>query len=209
MSKALDLPQLYLITPADLDLTTFPDRLAACLDVADISCVRLTLATRDEGRVSKVADALREVTHSRDVAIVIDSHIQMVERLGLDGVHLNDGSRSVKASRKELGSDAIVGSYCGNSAHDGMTAGELGADYISFGPVGTTSLGTGETAPLDLFEWWSQMIEVPMVAEGALDVDLIRALTPYTDFFGIGEEIWNQNDASGTLKALVSAMHEA
>ena len=209
MSKAPDLPQLYLITPPDLDLSTFPERLAACLDVADISCVRLTMASTDEARISKAADALRDVTHARDVAIVIDSHIQMVERLGLDGVHLKDGSRSVKAARKDLGADAIIGTFCGNSAHDGMTAGELGADYVSFGPVGTTSLGTGAIAPLDLFEWWSQMIEVPMVAEGALDVDLIRTLTPHTDFFGIGDEIWNQDDATAALKTLVSAMHKA
>ena len=209
MSKAPDLPQLYLITPPDLDLSTFPERLAACLDVADISCVRLTMASTDEARILKAADALREVTHARDVAFVIDSHIQMVERLGLDGVHLKDGSRSVKAARKDLGADAIIGTFCGNSAHDGMTAGELGADYVSFGPVGTTSLGTGAIAPLDLFEWWSQMIEVPMVAEGALDVDLIRTLTPHTDFFGIGDEIWNQDDATAALKTLVSAMHKA
>lgn len=209
MSKSPDLPQFYLITPADLDLATFPDRLAACLDVADISCVRLTLATTDEMRISKAADALREVTHARDVAFVIDSHIQMVERLGLDGVHLTDGSRSVKASRKDLGADAIIGTFCGNSAHDGMTAGELGADYVSFGPVGTTSLGSGAIAPLDLFEWWSQMIEVPMVAEGALDVALVTSLTPYVDFLGFGDEIWNNDDAAVALKALVSAMHNA
>lgn len=209
MSKTPDLPQLYLITPPDLDLVTFPDRLAACLDAVDISCVRLSLASRDETRISKAADVLREVTHARDVAFVIDSHIQLVDRLGLDGVHLTDGARSVKTSRKDLGADAIIGTFCGNSAHDGMTAGELGADYVSFGPVGTTSLGTGAIAPLDLFEWWSQMIEVPMVAEGALDVDLIRALTAHTDFFGIGDEIWGQDDAAAALKTLVSAMHEA
>jgi len=200
-------PQLYLITPPDLELATFPDRLAACLDVADISCVRLTLATTDEARIAKAADALREIAHARDVAIVIDSHIQMVERLGLDGVHLKDGSRSIKAARKELGADAIIGTFCGNSAHDGMTAGELGADYVSFGPAGLTSLGNGAIAPFDLFEWWSQMIEVPQVAEGALDVDLIRQLTPYTDFFGIGDEIWAQEDATAALKTLIAAMN--
>jgi thiamine-phosphate pyrophosphorylase len=206
MSDA-DKPQLYLITPPDLEMATFPDRLAACLDVAYISCVRLRLATTDEARIAKAADALREIAHARDVAIVIDSHIQMVERLGLDGVHLKDGSRSIKATRKELGADAIIGTFCGNSAHDGMTAGELGADYVSFGPAGLTSLGNGAIAPFDLFEWWSQMIEVPQVAEGALDVDLIRQLTPYTDFFGIGDEIWAQEDATAALKTLIAAMN--
>ena len=37
-------------------------------------------------------------------------------------------------------SDAIVGAFCGTSRHDGMTAGEMGADYVSFGPVAAVSL---------------------------------------------------------------------
>jgi thiamine-phosphate pyrophosphorylase len=67
-------------------------------------------------------------------------------------------------------------------------------------------LFSGETAPLDLFQWWSQMIEVPVVAEGSLDVDLIRQLTPYTDFFGIGDEIWTNDDPVAALRTLVAAM---
>ena len=206
MSDTPDLPQLYLITPADFDLSTYPDQLAACLDSADVSCVRLALASRDEDRIAKAADALREVTHARDVALVIDSHIQLVERLGLDGVHLVDGSRSVRKVRKDLGDDAIVGAFCSNSTHDGMTAGELNADYISFGPVGQTGLGDGTTAPVDLFEWWSQMIEVPVVAEGALTLDLIRQIAPHTDFFGIADEIWAQDNPVSALADLIAAM---
>ena len=206
MTDAADLPQLYLITPTDFELSTYPDILGSVLDSQDIACVRLTLATRDEDRIARAADALRSVTMERDVALVIDTHMMLVERLGLDGVHLTDAARSVKKMRKELGEDAIIGAFCGNSSHDGMTAGELGADYVSFGPVGNSPLFSGETAPLDLFQWWSQMIEVPVVAEGSLDVDLIRQLTPYTDFFGIGDEIWTSDDPVAALRTLVAAM---
>ena len=206
MTDAADLPQLYLITPTDFELSTYPDILGSVLDAHEIACVRLTLATRDEDRIARAADALRSVTMERDVALVIDTHMMLVERLGLDGVHLTDAARSVKKMRKELGEDAIIGAFCGNSSHDGMTAGELGTDYVSFGPVGKSPLFSGETAPLDLFQWWSQMIEVPVVAEGSLDVDLIRQLTPYTDFFGIGDEIWASDDPVAALRTLVAAM---
>ncbi len=202
----VDLPQLYLITPAEIELMTYPDILAACLDSADISCVRLALGTKDEDVIARTADALREVTHARDVALVIDTHIQLVDRLGLDGVHLTDGARSVKKVRKDLGEDAIVGSFCGNSRHDGMTAGELGVDYVAFGPCGQTSLGDGSQAELELFEWWSMMIEVPVVAEGALTKELITKISPHTDFFGIGNEIWSAEDPVGAFADLRSAI---
>ena len=206
MSDAADAPQLYLITPADFDLLDFPGRLAACLDATEVACVRLSLGTRDEDRIARAADALREVTHARDVALVIDSHMRLVERLGLDGVHLTDGARSVRQVRKDLGEDAIVGAFCGTSRHDGMTAGELGADYVSFGPVGATALGDGHQAQPELFEWWSQMIEVPVVAEGALDLERVGSLAPHTDFFGIGDEIWATEDAVAALGAFRRAM---
>ncbi|NNE86787.1 MAG: thiamine phosphate synthase [Silicimonas sp.] len=203
---AEDRPQLYLLTPPDLELSTFPDRLARVLDAHDIACLRLAMASRDESAITRAADALREVAHARDVALVIEAHIGLVEKLGLDGVHLNDGARSVRKVRETLSGDAIVGAFAGASKHDGMTAGEAGADYVAFGPVGASSLGDGTIAEPELFAWWSEAIEVPIVAEGNLDEDLIRTLAPITDFFGIGDEIWREEDAVAALTRLIAAM---
>lgn len=206
MTEDADLPQIYLITPTEIDLDTFPDRLAACLDAEHVACVRLSLATRDEDRIGRTADAIRAVTSERDVALVIERHVALVARHGLDGVHLLDGARSVRAVRKDLGEDAIIGTFCGQSRHDGMTAAELNADYVSFGPVGETALDDGSRATLDLFDWWSQMIEIPVVAEGALDLELIRAVSPHVDFFALGDEIWRNDDAVAALRLLMAAM---
>ncbi len=199
-------PQIYLITPPTIALSTFPDQLGCVLDGADVACIRLALAGSDEDMISRAADACREVAHARDVAIVISNHVLLAQRLGLDGVHLDDGSRSIRAARKELGADAIVGSFCGASSHDGMSAGENGADYVAFGPVGSATLGDGTLAEKDLFQWWSEMIEVPVVAEGGLTPDLVRDLAPCTDFFGIGDEIWSQDNPLDALNSLIAAM---
>jgi thiamine-phosphate pyrophosphorylase len=199
-------PQIYLITPPTFDLAVFPQRLASVLDGTEIACIRLALATRNEDNLARAADALREVAHARDVALVIENHVLLVERLGLDGVHLTDGARSVRKLRKDLGNDAIVGAFCGTTRHDGISAAEAGADYVAFGPVGETPLGDGSRAELDLFSWWSEMIEVPVVAEGALTLELVEKLGPVTDFFGIGEEIWAADDADAALRALLAPL---
>lgn len=199
-------PQIYLLTPPEFELSAFPARLDEVLDSHAVACLRLSLATRDEDRIARAADAVREVAHAHDVALVIDSHVGLVERLGLDGVHLTDGARSVRKVRKDLGTDAIVGAFCGASKHDGMNAGEAGADYIAFGPVGQTTLGDGTIADFELFEWWSQMIELPVVAEGALDEETVARLAPVTDFFAIGEEIWREDDAVAALTRLAARM---
>ena len=197
-------PQIYLISPPEFDLMTFPEQLAAVLDARDVACVRLALASHDEDRICRAADALREVTTPREVALVIDRHFLLAERLGLDGVHLDDGARSVRKARKALGSDAIVGAYAGASRHEGMNAGEAGSDYVAFGPIGASALEDGETADFEIFEWWSQMIEIPCVAEGGLTQELVTKLAPVTDFFGIGTEIWDSEDPVAALAALTS-----
>ncbi|MBZ4021613.1 thiamine phosphate synthase [Rhodobacter sp. TJ_12] len=203
---AEDRPQIYLLTPPTFDLETFPPLLAQVMGAHDVACLRLALASRDEDAVLRAADAVREVAHAADVALVIENHVGLVERLGLDGVHLTDAARSVRAARKELGGEAIVGAFCAASKHEGMTAGEAGADYVCFGPVGETGLGTGARPERELFEWWSEMIEVPVVAEGALTADLVRAYAPVTDFFAVGEEIWRTDNPVGALGQLIAAM---
>ncbi|OOY28586.1 MAG: thiamine phosphate synthase [Rhodobacteraceae bacterium] len=203
---AEDRPQIYLITPPAFDAAEFAPKLASVLDAHEVACIRLALASRDEYEIGRAADALREVSHARDVALVIETHLGLVERHGLDGVHFTDGARQIRAARKALGQDAIVGSHCGASRHEGMNAGEAGADYVCFGPVGETTLGTGTRAEHDLFQWWSEMIEVPVVAEGALNEALIAEFAPVTDWFALGEEIWREEDPSGALGRLIAAM---
>ncbi|MBN2629577.1 MAG: thiamine phosphate synthase [Rhodobacteraceae bacterium] len=201
-----DRPQITLITPPSFDLDVFPARLARVMDTVEVACLRIALASRDEDNLLRAGDVLRELSHARDVAVVIDAHLLLVERLGLDGVHLTDGARSIRKARKDLGNDAIVGAYCGATRHEGISAGEAGADYVAFGPIGASPLGTGTQADFELFEWWSEMIEVPVIAEGALTVELVERFGPVTDFFGIGPEIWGAEDAGAALKALLAPL---
>ena len=201
-----DTPQIYLITPQEFELSSFPGTLSRILDAVDVACIRLSLSTTDEDRIAKSADQIRTVAHERDIPVLLETHFRMVERLGLDGVHLTDGSRNVRAVRKDLPDEAVLGTYCGTSKHDGMTAGEIGADYIAFGPMRDTGLGDGTIADFDTFEWWSEMIELPVVAEGALSRDIIEAHASVSDFFAIGDEIWRSDDPLRALQDITAPL---
>jgi len=197
-----DAPQTYLISPPDPDPASFAHVLARLLDAEPVACFRLTMPGAGESDLRRAADSLRDVAHVRDVPLVIDTHYRLVEPLGLDGVHLPDGGRELRRVRAALGAEAIVGAHCGASRHAGLSAGEAGADYIAFGPVAETALGSGVVAHGDLFAWWSEMIELPVVAEGGLTPALVERLAPVADFFAIGPEIWGADDPLAALRQL-------
>jgi len=196
-----DAPQLYLMTPAGAQASALGPMLAEVMDRVAPACLRIR-GGAEEDELGRLADMAREIAHARDVAVVIDDHVKLALRHGLDGVHLTDGAKAVRYARKELGDDAIVGAFCGASRHEGMNAAEAGADYVAFGPVGDSALYRGEPAALELFQWWSEMIEVPVVAEGAITRELLTQLTPVTDFIALGPEIWAQDDPAATLALL-------
>jgi thiamine-phosphate pyrophosphorylase len=197
-------PRLYLIAPpapAEADLRA----LAGLLDGFDVACVRLAPAATAEAEIRRAADALRALCHPREVNLVIADHFRLVEPLGLDGVHLSDGARQVREARRVLGRDAIVGAHARASRHEGMTAAEIGADYVSFGPVAPTALGDGTIAPLDLFQWWSETIETPVVAEGGITPDLAAELGEAADFLALGDELWSHPDGPHAALAAIVA----
>jgi len=195
-------PQIYLITPAKFDLATFSETLQRVLDAREIGCVRLDMPGAEASDIAQAADLLRDICHQRDVAIVIADHFRMVGVHGLDGVHLTD-PRAVRDVRRDLGADAIIGAFCGSSRHVGMHAGEGGADYITFGPTSPDPLlGDGSVVEHDLFEWWSKVVEVPVIAEGGLTPEQVTALTPLVDFIAVGREIWSAEDPIAAMQAL-------
>ncbi len=167
-------PQLCLITPAEIDLDTFCDALSAVLDAVDTARLRLSLATRDEDRSRGQPMRCAWSRMTATFPVVIESHVQIAERHGLDGVHLTDGARSVRTARKVLWHRRSSGRIAARFRHEGINAGEAGADYVAFGPVGSVALGPGERADRDLFDWWSAMIEVPVIAEGGLTAELVE-----------------------------------
>lgn len=201
-----DAASIYLATPEVFDPAELAPRLDAALATGHVACVRLTLASAEEAVWRAAADRLREVTEAHDVALVISGHYRLVAPLGLDGVHLPDGRTPLRTVREELGSERIVGAFAGASRHQGLVLAEAGADYVSFGPIGDPgTLGDGARAEQDLFEWWAEVIETPLVAEGAVGREEAARLAGLADFIVPEPGIWDEPDIAEALRSYAAA----
>lgn len=199
-------PPIYLVTPEDADPAELVPLLEAALDTGVVACVRLSLASGDEEVWKRAADRVRAVTEPRDVALIVRDHFRLARAEALDGVHLSDGRVPLRRVRGELGPDRIIGGFGGPERHQGMVLAEAGADYVSLGPVGDAgALGDGTLAGRELFEWWSEMIETPVVAEGGVSLEHAAALKGLADFIVPDPAVWQEPDFAAAVKAYAEA----
>jgi thiamine-phosphate pyrophosphorylase len=202
-------PLLCLVTPVAAEPAQLPRRVALVLDAAPPgwtwACLRLATAGMAEDAIRAAATALRPLAEARGLGFFIESHWRLVRPLGFDGVHLPDGSRSLREARRELGEAAEIGAFCGVSRHAGLVAAEIGADYVAFGPFGERGgLGDGRRAGTDLVEWWAETIETPVIAEGGLAPEAVAALGSAPEFLALGAELWDHPAGPATaLRALL------
>lgn len=184
--------RLYLVTPPKLT-PAFPATLAAALDAGDVACVQLRLKDADDQIVIRAAEALGEVCRRRDVAFLLNDRPDLAKRAGADGVHVGQQDAPLREARDLLGPDAIIGVTCHDSRHLALTAAEDGADYVAFGaffPTGTKDAPT--QAPVDLLQWWSELIEVPCVAIGGITAQNCAPLVEAgADFLAVSSGVWD------------------
>ncbi|MCI4661523.1 MAG: thiamine phosphate synthase [Neomegalonema sp.] len=199
--------QLYLTTPFMFEPRRFADDLSAALDAGPVACVRLRLRGASEDELKFAIETLRPICHSREVALIIADYYKLAAQTGLDGVHFEEAAPDIEEARKALGPDASIGASCGTSRHRGMSLGERGTDYVSFGPVrAPANLHNGELATRSLFEWWQAMIEIPVVAEGGITPDVAAELVGAADFVASCRAVWQHPE--GPAQA-IRAFHEA
>jgi thiamine-phosphate pyrophosphorylase len=198
---------LYLVTPASIDLPTFPDLLAAALDAGDVAAVQLRLKDVPDDALRRAIDALRPVTQSRGVAFIMNDRPDLAVAHGCDGAHVGQTDTPALVARKLLG-ELTLGVTCHDSRDLAITAGEQSADYVAFGAFfPTTSKDASTRADPEILRWWSELMEPPCVAIGGITAANCAPLVEAgADFLAVIGAVWNFPDGPA---AGVRAMNAA
>ena len=191
--------RLYLITPPAIDLSSFPDRLAAALDAGDVAAVQLRLKDVDERAVVRATDLLRPIVQSRDVAFLVNDRPDLAVAHGCDGAHVGQDDMTASEARAVLG-DLTLGVTCHASRDLAFAAGEAGADYVAFGAFFPTKTkdAPARCEPQTL-QWWSELMELPCVAIGGIDAGNCAPLVAAgADFLAVVGAVWSDPDGPAT-----------
>ena len=201
--------RLYLITPPDPAPADFAPSLAEALDGGDVACVQLRMPDADDGALVRAARTLMPICRARDVAFLVNGHIDVAATLGVDGVHIGR-AEGVAEARRRLGAGVIVGVSCGGSRDDAMRAGEAGCDYVSFGALfASKTLPDANIVATDVVSWWSELMVVPCVAVGGLTpANCANAVAAGADFIAVSAAVWNEPKGPGAAVAAFNAAIE-
>lgn len=199
-------PRLYLVTPHVADAEAFAAPLAAALTSADVAAVLLRLAPADERSLINRAKALALVAQERDVALILDGHVELVARAGCDGAHLT-GIDAFDEALATLKPERIAG--CGGltTRHDAMTAAEAGADYVMFGEPDAANERPAFDEIVERVAWWAEVFELPCVAYAAAPDEVAPLVAAGADFIALGDWLWGApSDVAAQIVAAAAAL---
>ena len=125
----------------------FLRQLASELAAAGVTLLEYRNKIGSDAEVLADAATLRAALPAGSVKLVLDDRVDLVERAGFDGVHVDAGDATPGEARRKLGPSRIVGTFGGSEA---LVPGILNepADYLSIGPIFPTTTKQTTKAPI-------------------------------------------------------------
>jgi len=118
-----------------------------------------------------IAQRLKELCTEHNVLFIINDYLDIALAADADGLHLGQDDLPIKAARKLLPIDKILGCST-TTVEQAITAEADGADYIAIGSIyPTTSKETAKVIGLDRLRQIRQAVTLPLVAIGGITKD--------------------------------------
>lgn len=204
--------QLYLITPPHLNPHEFKPLLIDALEAGPVAAVQLRLKQVTDEEIGQAIEILKPVVQNQNIAFILNDRPDLAIKYECDGVHIGMDDMPIKQARQIIGDQLQLGVSCYDSKDMAMRAGEAGADYIAYGAFfPSLSKETEVRAPIDLLNWWSELMELPVVAIGGITPQNCKSLVKAgADFLAVIHAVWGhaKGPAEG-VREMLNAIHQA
>ena len=204
--------RLYLVTPPRFDPHALAPDVEAALGAGDVAALQLRLKPADDAAIREAAAVLQPICVRHGVAFILNDRPDLARALDADGVHIGADDGDAGTARRVIGGDLQLGVSCYDSRDLAMQAGQSGADYVAFGAFfPSPTKDTAIRADPELLAWWSEMMELPVVAIGGITAEncgpLVRA---GADFLAVVSAVWSHPaGAAAGVRAMNAAIEAA
>jgi len=117
----------------------------------------------------ETAYELRRLTSRYGAKLFINDRVDVALAVDADGVHIGASSLPMYKVRRLLGEKKLIGVSCHNQVQ-AITAQEMGADFVTFGPVFFTPSKAeyGDPVGVELLQTVARMLQIPVFALGGI-----------------------------------------
>jgi len=186
---------LYAVTPDEPNTDILLAKVEAALR-GGINVLQYRNKRADHKLQIQQARAILPLCRQYQVPLIINDSIKLCLTLDADGVHLGADDGNLAEARERLGVSKILGASCYNRLDLAIAAAEAGADYAAFGACfASGTKPNAVVAPLALFTWARQLVDIPLVAIGGIGLEsATQAIEAGADAIAIVGALFNSEN---------------
>ena len=207
-------PKVYPILDAGVipraERAEFLRRLGA--ELAEAGATLLEYRNKSGSDEELLADAaiLRATLPAPNIKLILDDRVDLVERVGFDGVHVDAGDTTPADARRLLGLERIIGTFGGSEM---LVPGILKepVDYLSIGPILPTTTKQTTKAPIGVAGVRKLREQagpnVVLVAVGGVTLaEAPKILEAGATVIGVAAAIFRSKDPAGEFRRWLHAL---
>lgn len=139
------------------------------VDKSAIDLVQLRANTASDRDLLRDARIIKRLADEQGIIFLINNRLDITQIVDADGLHLGQSDLPLKAARRVLGKNKIIGMSCHNLTQ-ALKAQAQGADYISIGPLFRTKTKP-ELKPINskLIKMINKRIKIPFFVIGGIN----------------------------------------
>ncbi|MDY0054096.1 MAG: thiamine phosphate synthase [Bacteroidales bacterium] len=203
----MKLEKVQFITHSNSNIDYFQSAVLALKGGLRFIQLRMKDSNREE--LISTGKRIKEECDKYNSLFILDDHVELVNEIGANGVHLGKEDMPIKEARKILGKDKIIGGTA-NNFEDIVKHYNDGADYIGLGPLRYTNTKK-KLSPVLGFEGYrnivekckTQGIDIPIYAIGGIRIEDIEELKRIGVFgIAISSLILESEDSETTINEI-------
>lgn len=203
----MKLEKIQFITHSNSNIDYFQSAVLALKGGLRFIQLRMKDSNREE--LISTGKRIKEECDKYNSLFILDDHVELVNEIGANGVHLGKEDMPIKEARKILGKDKIIGGTA-NNFEDIVKHYNDGADYIGLGPLRYTNTKK-KLSPVLGFEGYRNIIEkcktqgidIPIYAIGGIRIEDIEGLKRIGVFgIAISSLILESEDSETTINEI-------
>ncbi len=178
--------------------------------------IQLRMKDASASEIKAVAQEVVPMCREYGAKFILDDHVELVESVGADGVHLGKNDMPLDEARTILGAEKIIGGTA-NTLEDVLRLTRLGADYIGCGPFRFTTTKKNLSPVLGLEGYKAIVrgmhesgVKIPIVAIGGITVaDIPSIMETGVDGIALSGAILGADDPSAMTKEIIQTIKQS